>query len=215
MTRRYRDLYASQLEDSLLAVGGLVAAFPATVGDAQFTIVAAVMLAAVGKATPSLIGQMFASHSGPFPRDSKGGVARPGPTQRDWWDVSGDSILLAGALVALLVLGLGIGFAAFLFFIGLGFSAKAFISLLELWVLAGVYDDPMTPDSSHDDGQPSRSTRLGSNTTENVLLLALGASAIFFAFSGEPGTAQAAVGLAALGKALPSFIATALGSSSA
>ncbi len=214
--RFYRGLFLAQLEDALLAVGGLMAALPPAFADtSNLVVVSSLVLAGVGKATPSLVGQLFASPSGPFPQDSHGQRSRPGPDERDWWAVAGDSALLLGTVAAGLEFWLGTGTPAFLLTVGFAFSIKAFFSLVELWILAGVLDDPMTPAPPSDDPRPTRSTRLGSSTTENVLLGALGAGAIVLAHLGAANPAGSALGLAALGKAIPSFIAAATASSSA
>ncbi len=220
---RYRVLYLTQWEDSILAAGGLVAAVSADLTPAAiWFVVGGLVLAGVGKSLPSLIAQFWLKPTSPFPADS-GWRHKLLPTGStiDWVAVIGDLWLLASSLFALVSFHSAHNLVWFLAAIGVGFVGKAVVDLVELGFLAAALDTTTavsqgSPTQKSADPLPTPSSSLGSATTESVVFGALGAGtlgllALHFA-STEP-SAGLALGLAALGKAVPSFLSAAAGAS--
>jgi hypothetical protein len=241
----YRALFLSQWEDGLLLAGGLVATLSASLTGilANSVVVVALLIAAYGKAVPSLFAQAWATPPGPFKR-RKGSYesieeARPPsswapieskthrPNARDNWTILGDTLLIIFATAA--------AYAYwphqpaltewFLGLLGVGFVAEASVSLAEQYRLSCNLDACFA-EGGDDTGsrrgraerrhpKPTPSAALGARTVEAVLLLIFGFSAVLLAAASVKfATGEGALGLAALGKAVPSLVVTATASSS-
>lgn len=226
----FRSLYLTQWEDGLLTAGGLVGALSSTLTADLSTslVVAALSIAALGKAVPSLIAQGWWTPPGPFPPPAVTGGRKSHwlpsqssddhPNIRDAWTIVGDSFLLILAAAAILAYlwPYGSSLKWFLVLLGLAFTSEALVSLAEQASLSKWLDKDSNltvtskPAERKAHSKPTPSAALGSRTIEGVLLLTFGLSAVILTLSaGSAATAGSALGLAALGKALPSFLAAA------
>jgi len=241
----YRALFLSQCEDGLLLSGGLVATLSGSLTGilADWIVVVALLIAAYGKAVPSLIAQGWATPPGPFKRrrgsyESIDGARPPSSwapiessnhrrNARDNWTILGDTLLIvfASAAACAYVMSKPAVTEWFLGLLGVGFVAEAITSLSEQFELARNLD-MVFAEGGDDTGsrggraekrhpKPTPSAALGARTVEAVLLLLFGLSALVLAaLSDKSATGEAALGLAALGKAIPSLVVTATASSS-
>lgn len=209
---RFRRIFLGQLENGLLAIGGLVALVSSFI-SAHVTEVAitALLIAAIGKAAPSLYLYARVKPDCPFPSEFR----------HPYWPALpeiGDSCLVALGFVGLVFYLSWSDTSAFLFFVGFGFALKALIDLGELALLSSQWDraasksgGPIDPNKS----SVSLATRIGAGTVEGVALAALGLTAIVVVhISGPTYTSASAIGIAAIFKAFPSFIAMAVTASS-
>ena len=241
----YRALFLSQWEDGLLLSGGLVATLSGSLTGtlANWIVVLALLIAAYGKAVPSLVAQGWATPPGPFKRrrgsyESIDGARPPSswapiessnhrPNARDNWTILGDTLLIvfASAAACAYVVSQPAVTEWFLGLLGVGFVAEAISSLAEQYELAHNLD-LVFAEGGDDTGsrrgraakrhpKPTPSAALGARTVEAVLLLLFGFSALILAAASVKSvTGEAALGLAALGKAIPSLVVTATASSS-
>lgn len=224
---RFAALFVSQIEDALLTVGGLVAGIsanfaPATIG----LVVGGLVLAGVGKSLPSLVGQAFKLSPGPFPKGkSTDSGWKPSGAERDYNALVGDILLLCLTVTAAgIYLHTPSARALFLALVGAGLVIKAGLELVEEGRLAVALDrQPKSQRTttapsgrSESDGAPSLASTLQSATTEGTVLLAFGLVAIVLCWvrpTGLTADAATALALAAVGKALPSFVSAGSGGS--
>ncbi len=194
-------------------VGGIVAALPSTFGGTEELALAGLSVVGLGKTIPSLLGQAGLAQGGPFPAGGKQGFWRPGPGYPDPYAAIGDGVLATLTIVGLLATGAGVGADSFLLLVGIGFSVKGIVGLAELWRLGSAFDKDPGGKEWADESGIGRAAGLGAGTTENTLLAALGGAAVLLvALHGSASTVPLALGLGAIGKALPSFVSAAIAS---
>ncbi len=220
ISHRVLAVYVSQIEDSLLTVGGLVTGLsanfaPATVG----LVVGGLVLAGVGKSLPSLLAQACHVSAGPFPKGGEPSSGwRPSGSERDYNAVLGDLLLLSLTLIAWAVYCHSPSAERwFLALIGAGFTAKALLELYEEGRLAlaldrtpkGHHAGSSSSGSSASNGAASATATVQSATTEGTVLLGFGLVALVLCWvhpTGVTSVTATALALAAVGKALPSFV---------
>lgn len=189
--------YLSSFEDGALAAGGLLATIAGSLGKGSdpsdgFVLVG-LGIAAIGKALPSLYSDRKSVQQPQDPShdpNSKQG--------RFWWLYPfGDSLLVIIAAISLIVYGLFSSYSLtdFLIIMGVAFMAKATVDIAHDFLLA--YPLDKKPGIAPPGGP-----------TEDLLFLAFGLAAVLLSIPGfQSGLgATPALGIAALGKALPSLL---------
>jgi hypothetical protein len=193
----------SSIEDGSMTAGGLLAGISVVVTADPNYIVLGLGIAAIGKAAPSVLESALQSKWWGLSDQKRTGLVG-GDGHVDGWGTAADSWLLALGILAVVTFGVTREIRPFLFLIGAAFVGKALLDMVDD---IGYAIDP----ARADDG-----ANTSSRGSEDMLLFWFGFAAMVLVVAGPSAglAASPALGLAALGKALPSLASSSKSSSS-